>query len=400
MTMPTGFVESINSQCLSNDYISQCIREFLRKAGYRIVRRPENSDVVIVTGCNVMDINPQVAENYARFAHANPSRKVILTGCTPGMESRKKPRGGNFYVIPYGRLVRKPRELDRILNAKIPFRFLNAGDVLPGRIPFWAEACSAGRHCRLCHIVVSDGCLGSCAFCAIKQAKGRVKSVPLSRILSEFEAGLERGIKDFWLQSDDTGCWGMDMGLDISVLLGKMAVRYPSARLFLQINPSFFLSLFPKLKRLLGQVRFLLIPIQSGNNRMIRLMNRDYDIGKVLDVIEKAKKLNPDMFIATEVIAGFPTETREEFMDSIHAAVRFDAANFAPMTIFPHTPAAALGGKIEKTEIKRRLEIARVVGKKIRTHEIYDTSSVEFPPIVTTLGKDKPPPVVWIRKKS
>lgn len=388
------FIEDVNNKCLSNDYLSECIEAYLGRGGWAAAAGPEQADVIVVTGCNVIELNPDIFRRWADFARAHPDKTVLASGCVPVLGADLP---SNFRLLPYGRLVREPALLSAAVGGDTPFELLPADDVLPERVPWWSAAGVDTED--LCYLRISDGCLSACAYCAIRKAKGSVASVDPDRLMREFEAGLERGARRFWLITDDSGAWGKDLGLDLSDLLGRMRARDPQARVFLYgLNPTHLLRLFPKIEPLLDIVCFLLLPIQSGNDRVLGAMRRAYSIGDVLPLVDRIKRAHPSMYVTTEVIVGFPGETRAEFEDSLRAARHFDAAYFSPMTVFPDTPAASLPDRVPKAEIGRRRALAAELGRRLDTHRVLDMG-VAFPKEPGQApASEEPTAVVWVRR--
>lgn len=177
-------------------------------------------------------------------------------------------------------------------------------------------------------INISQGCAGHCTFCSIKMAKGHVKSKPIVQVMHEFQKGLDLGNDKIWLLGDDIGCYGIDFNSDFSSLLSEILSVPKKFELVINyFEPYFFLKQFEKIIPLLSDKRVLHInfPIQSGNERIVREMGREYDPNEVLLRIKQLKKSNPDIVVKTNIIVGFPNETFREFIDSVKSVFYFDA---------------------------------------------------------------------------
>lgn len=171
-------------------------------------------------------------------------------------------------------------------------------------------------------IPVSWGCLGRCAYCVDKRAVGELESRPLEQCRADLRAGLLAGHRSFRIVADDLGAWGRERGCDfIDLLEGLVSIRGAGipenyALHLLEINPLWLIRCRKRLHVFRSDLfADILIGLQSANNRVLGLMRRDYVIEDVRRVIDEPKRYGRR--IGIHLIAGFPSETRLEFMDSI-----------------------------------------------------------------------------------
>lgn len=212
-------------------------------------------------------------------------------------------------------------------------------------------------------VTVSQGCAGKCTFCAIKIAKGHVKSKPLELVVSEFRKGIESGHDKFWLLGDDIGCYGIDQGLTIVDLLKEItAIQFPFKLVINYLEPMFFTEHFEELKSILSDPRIINmnIPIQSGNKRVVYKMGREYDPVIVLSQLKQLKKLNPNLVIKNNIIVGFPGESWSELFDSIKSLFFFDANLAIPFARRPGTRAAKMDNQISERGKALRTSVVNV----------------------------------------
>ncbi|WP_417335300.1 radical SAM protein [Halobacteriovorax marinus] len=191
-------------------------------------------------------------------------------------------------------------------------------------------------------ITVSQGCAGKCTFCAIKNAKGYVKSKSSEEVKGEFIKGLEKGYDKFWLLGDDIGCFGIDRGETFVDLLRKLQEIPQDYSLIINyFEPYFFLKYFDELRTVLADKRILNLnlPIQSGNKKVVRKMGREYDPHLVLEKLAELKKINPNLVVKTNIITSFPGETWSQFLDSVKSVFAFDAILALDYTKRPGTGA-------------------------------------------------------------
>lgn len=214
-------------------------------------------------------------------------------------------------------------------------------------------------------IGVSWGCLGDCAYCVDKLAVGKLKSRNLEECLADFKAGLNSGYRSFRIVGDDLGAWGQDIGLNFIILLESFtSVKSPASDFSLhlmEINANWLVR-FRKKMEVFDDPRFkdLLVGIQSASNRVLKIMRRNYKAEEVCEVIEILKGF--DMRLGVHFIVGFPTETRKEFMDSLHF-ITSSEIDFGFLFLYSDmelTPAFNITPKVEEAE-ERMFEAGEVL---------------------------------------
>jgi MiaB-like tRNA modifying enzyme len=175
---------------------------------------------------------------------------------------------------------------------------------------------SKKRKNQLINIVqICEGCKGDCTYCITKLAKGDLFVYPEDKILKEISNSIKQGCKEIWLTAQDTGCYP-----NLPNLLNKICSLEGDFRVRLgMINPNHVLEMPELVDTMKNEkmFKFLHIPIQSGNNRILKLMNRFYTIEDFKQIVSKFRKEMPDITISTDIICGFPTETEQEFNDSL-----------------------------------------------------------------------------------
>ncbi len=228
-------------------------------------------------------------------------------------------------------------------------------------------------------IVVSQGCTGKCTFCAIKAAKGEVKSRPISDVISDFKKGIEKGHKKFWLVGDDIGCYGYDLGIDFADLLERILKLPDDFQLVINyFEPMWFIKLFDRMEPMLKDRRILNInfPLQSGSFRVVRKMGREYDPKIVMDRIKRIKKANPELVIKTNIIVGFPGESFSDFYQSMKTINGFDA--ILPIAYTPRPGTGAIKYKDHVSEPVQELRIKMMKAYVFLRHSYVAVSSFIF----------------------
>ena len=172
------------------------------------------------------------------------------------------------------------------------------------------------------HIRIARGCDEKCSYCAIRFAVGRFRSKPLRDVLAEFNAGLERGYDLFELLADDVGPYGTDLGTDLPTLLREVFDRRASFRLSLtDVHPRYLIRYRAALIDLLAvhgdRVEVMRVPVQSGSDRILDLMQRPYAVAEVADAVDELRREAPTVKLETHILVGFPGETEADFEETI-----------------------------------------------------------------------------------
>lgn len=365
-----AYLLDTNTDCTSNGYLSACLSAFMRDNGIEAAPSRDEADVLFVLGCNEWHRNVELADSFRRWARAHPGRRVVAVGCTPALPGGEA-ASENFSVVPYWKLLREPHALASGLGVSKPLRMLSADDVL-SELSLKSVASHFPDPSSLFFLRVADGCKGRCTFCAIRQGKGSVTSVPIADVVAEALRGQAQGRTRFILLGEDLGCWGDDIGAALPDLLSAVAAAVPECRFLLPaFNPEFLEPLLPRLEPLLGRVEVLSLPLQSGSARVLGLMGRDYSVDRVLALAAGLKARRPALRLTTDMLIGFPTETDAEFMESVRAAKSFDASYFFVYAERPFSSAAKLEPKVSREEVLRRVGVVRRLAKEHGFVDIY-----------------------------
>jgi MiaB-like tRNA modifying enzyme len=214
---------------------------------------------------------------------------------------------------------------------------------------------------------IAEGCLGTCTYCCVRFARGRLLSYPPQIIAERTVSAVAEGVKEVWLTAQDVGAYGSDIGTELPALLKK--VCGVEGQFFVRvgmINPNHALRLGePLIESFKHQkvFKFLHVPVQSGNNSVLKDMNRAYTVEGFRSVVESFRSEIPDVTVATDVICGFPKESRDAFEDSIALLedLKVDVVNVS--RFFPRPGTVTSGMRqlpIEEIEQRSR-EISEIV---------------------------------------
>ncbi len=373
--------------CATNLLENATYRENLKLSGMTNTTDAQEADVLIVNTCGYTTEREEYTSNVIKELNEKfPGKEIVVGGCLPKINPQKlkEVHTGPVFnpgdVAELNKILKLERDSDSITESHF-FDVQDFDDLSPSHrltlkarpIYFKVENLFKRKFQPLHNILkttivnneyysitVSQGCLGKCTFCAIKTAKGEVRSKPISDIISQFKEGLQKGHKKFWLVGDDIGCYGYDLGIDFADLLERiLGIKEDFELVINYFEPMWFVKLFDRMEPLLCDKRILNInfPLQSGSFGVVRKMGREYDPQIVLDRIKRIKKKNPSLVMKTNIIVGFPGETSSDFYKSVRSALAFDAILAIPYTARPGTGAMKYKNHLNRKTIKGRMMI-------------------------------------------
>ena len=208
-------------------------------------------------------------------------------------------------------------------------------------------------------VEIASGCMSECTFCQTKLAKGDLKSYRIGDIVRQVKTELTDGCKEIWLSSTDNGCYGLDIGEDLSSLINNVSEIPGEFRIRVgMLNPMFM----PRIKNNLLKsfendkvFRFLHVPVQSGSNNVLNNMKRGHTVETFKNVVKEFRTKFGPFTISTDIIVGYPTETEEDFQETVRLLkeTRPDIINLSRYSRRPGTVAAEMP-QLDVAEVKRR----------------------------------------------
>ena len=358
------FVKSYG--CSANLADGEVLEGCLAKAGYTLADSALKADVIIYNTCAVK--GPTENRAIAALKHVPKGKKLIVAGCLPLINFERLrcevrfdgvvgPAAGGEIVDVVSRVLagEKVVALDGALTAK-------PGLGLP-RL----------RSNPVVSVVpVSYGCLGSCAYCCVVSARGRLRSYTVKEVTERVEKDLVAGAKEFWVTSQDTACYGRDIGTNLAELLSALADVEGDFQVRVgMMTPNLVTDILDDLVEAFRSskvFKFVHLPVQSGDDLVLRGMNRFYTVQDFREVVGAFRSVFPEVTVATDVICGFPGETREAFENTLKliGEVKPDIVNVSKFFARPGTAAAEMrDGVVEPVEIKRRSSEAAKLVKQV-----------------------------------
>jgi tRNA A37 methylthiotransferase MiaB len=351
------FIENLNPNCEpATDLLSKAIR-FLESNDYEIVDSADDADITLINTCCVLKID----ENRARRAVKKSSEKsniekTIFFGCAAGTVKDFRNTENVEHVGP-----KDLKKMNDILKHKIPIDEDGVNPFVDGQ---YLERTSEKLVGTDLYIHISQGCTHACTFCNIKTAKGGVTSKSIESIRDNIIEYLQRVRKDsyeFVLQSDDCGGYGTDIKEDIVTLMEELSkinknIKYKISN----IHPEDLIRLWPRLKKYIKMFSYMNIPLETGSQRILALMDRYYEIDDVEKIINEMRELSPDTWIYSDFIINFPTETLDDLKATLACGRKmYDEKRYISYSEFPNKKSAKIFPKIEGDEVQNRIRYVR-----------------------------------------
>jgi threonylcarbamoyladenosine tRNA methylthiotransferase CDKAL1 len=357
--------------CSSNIADTEVLTGCLMKAGHSIVSSPGQAELIIYNTCAV---KAQTEDRMIHLLKTVPERtKLIVAGCLPLVNAERLRREVRFdgvvgpacaeAIVDIVEQVSAGEQVEAIENAA-PLRRLD----LPRK--------RVNSHISI--IPICYGCLGACAYCCVRLARGSLRSHGIEEIVVQVRADLAQGIRELWFTSQDTASYGRDLGCTLSELLERVCKIDGDFLLRVgMMTPDHLLEIKESIMAAFRDAKvfkFLHLPVQSGADAILSKMNRGYTGAAFLRLVAEFRVAFPQSTLATDVIVGFPGETQEDFDRTVELVemVRPDIVNVSRFFARPGTAAMNFKPRISAQEVKARSRrLARVVGRVAlaRNHE-------------------------------
>ncbi|WP_297418901.1 tRNA (N(6)-L-threonylcarbamoyladenosine(37)-C(2))-methylthiotransferase [Thermococcus sp.] len=370
------YVESYG--CTRNKADGEIMEALLVRAGHELVETPENADYVVVNTCAVKDPTEHKMARRIREL-IDSGKKVIVTGClvhvNPGVIDRHV--SGMLGV----------RSIDRIAEA---ISVAERGEKLVSVEGWQEKSLDKLELPRLWKsgvvfvVPISEGCLNACTYCATRFARGVLKSYRPELVVKWVKEALSKGYREIQLSSEDTGCYGFDIGTNLAKLLDEITAIEGDFRVRVgMMNPNHtikFLDGLTDAYRSEKVYKFLHLPVQSGDNEILRRMGRNYTVEEFEEIIREFRRKIPGLNLTTDIIVGFPGESDEAFENTVELVKRVkpDKINVSRYSPRPGTIAAKWtqlpGGKVK--ERSRELHRLRL-GIAYEINQTYVGKTIE-----------------------
>lgn len=351
--------------CKVNTYESEYIKEKFRENNYDIVELHNNPEVIVINTCTVTNQSDSKSRKMIRLAKkTNPNAIIVVCGCASEHHKEKIVDTdidiliGNYHKSKIVELVNKYKETKQKINTfkdmtTVPFEDMKINNFLNKTRAF---------------VKIQDGCNNFCSYCIIPYMRGTIRSKNIDIAYEEIKSLIDTGYQEIVLTGIHTGSYGTGEDFDIVDLIRRISaldklkrIRISSIEIT-ELNDKFLNELKTNTKI----CDHLHVPIQSGCDKILKLMNRKYTIEEFVDKINKIREIRPNMNFTTDLIVGFPTETDEDFKETINnlKLIKFSKIHTFPYSIRNNTPAATMkqvNDSVKKERVHEVLELSNVL---------------------------------------
>jgi len=397
--------------CLNSVYDLNIVKNALENSNFIIVDKIEEADTYIYAGCGVRGVwvNGAIQE-INEALEKNKNLEIIATGCFSAIEPEKILNTVNTTRVQlnsFSEIVKNNTDKD-FEKVDLEFSQIQSLDdeghnlkrkrlsklkkdiILDLKKIDQEYGLDVAREYKKItkgfvfyndeevteNITITRGCPYKCTYCSIPVGRGnKYTSVSLGNIVKKIEQAIEKGVKNFLLLGDELGNYGLGTNdLNFSKLLTFLLEKYDISLSIRYIEPKPFLEHFETIQKYckVGQIKLLYIPIQSGSNRILKLMNRTYVISQ--ELIEKIQYLknNTNAVLYTNWMVGFPSETREDIETSKNLMQQLNCHinMIIPFSERPNTPAEQMKNKISIEEKELRYKQLFKVAKTLKAKEL------------------------------
>ena len=354
--------------CKVNAYESEYIKEQFKTNNYEIVNIDDNPDVVVINTCTVTNQSDAKSRKVIRHAKKiNPNAIIVVCGCAAEHHKENIINTeidiliGNYFKSKIVDFVNKYKENGKKINTfvnmnKAPFEDMKINNFLNKTRAF---------------VKIQDGCNNFCSYCIIPFMRGNIRSKDIDVAYEEIKSLVNKGYQEIVLTGIHTGSYGTGESYDLVDLIRRISkfeklkrIRISSIEIT-ELNEKFIDELQTNDKI----CNHLHIPIQSGSNRILKLMNRKYTIEEYKNIINKIRNVRSDINITTDLIVGFPTETDEDFMETYSNLkdIKFSKIHTFPYSKRNNTKAADMeqvDEKIKKERVNKILKLSNELENK------------------------------------
>ena len=358
--------------CKVNQYESQALEQELCRRGHELVDFDDWADAYLINTCTVTAVSDKKSRNAIRRAKKrNPEAVVGVCGCYAQVAPEELQALDIDVLSGSGDRMGFLDLVEREFEERCP---VVAVDDIRARRDFEMLPAGGLRVRTRAMLKIEDGCVNFCSYCIIPYARGRVRSLPLTDALREARRLAEEGYREIVLTGIEISSWGRDLpeGAGLADLVERVCRAVPEVRIRLgSLEPRTVTEDFCRrlcaLPNLCPQFH---LSLQSGCDETLRRMNRKYDTARYLESVALLRAHFSCPAITTDLIAGFPEETEEEFAQTLSFIRQCD---FAEMHVFPYsirpgTPAAKMH-QVEKSVKEARAHRAAAVAREM--HEAY-----------------------------
>jgi len=358
--------------CQMNSRDSEFIAGLFFEKGYKLTLSPLEADVILFNTCSVRGhAEERAVHSMAHLMHRHKGKIYGMVGCAAQALGERlfKMLPGLSIVCGTGEIAKLPELVEKSGKGKIS-ALGSENTFLPGR------GVSPGQDGEHAYVSIMRGCNNFCSYCVVPYVRGRERSRNVKDIADEVEDLTRRGIKNITLLGQNVNSYrspscnfaGLLKIINNSEGIGKID--------FMTSHPKDAGSeLFKTMRDSENVVKHLHLPLQSGSDRILGLMNRGYTRKEYLGLVLEARRVMADLRLTTDIIVGFPGEADTDFRDTLGLMeeVKFDLAYIFKYSPRPGTGAAGMDDdvpeKVKKERHKTLLDLQRNISKRKRNEK-------------------------------
>lgn len=354
-----------NYGCSSNTADGEVLAGCLSEAGFQLTRSEAEADLIIYNTCAVK--GPTENRIIDDLKHAPTDKKIIVSGCLPKISFERLlrevhfdgavgPAVGGDIVNVVKRVLAGEKVVDLDSVKEKPLLSLPRQTTNP----------------VISIVPINFGCLGSCSYCCVVFARGHLRSYSIKEIVERVKSDYVAGAREFWLTSQDTASYGRELYVDLTDLLSEIGKLQGDFWVRVgMMTPNLVTEMQTRLITAFDNpkiFKFLHLPVQSGDDTVLQHMRRFYTAAEFRGIVDTFRGEFSQLTLATDVIVGFPGETKEAFENTLKLLeeVKPDIVNVSKFFARPKTVAARMKEcVVEKEEIKLRSTVASELAKRL-----------------------------------
>lgn len=330
--------------CTLNKGEARMMAETLREGGHCIVDDVDLADANLLVTCTVIDATERRMVSRMKSL-AGTGKPLIVSGCMATAQPATVTE-----IVPGAELVP-------------PGDFVRLSEILGGRQTEWREEITPIEppdDSVEAIVPIAQGCIGRCAYCITKLARGGLRSCQPEDILLRVKRYLSAGYREIRLTAQDSTAYGRDIGLTLADLVESVADVAGDFRIRVGMaSPQTCLPILDELVEAYSSpkvYKFLHLPVQSGDDEILRAMGRGHSVDDFRRIVSTFRDAYPDITLSTDIIVGFPGETEEQFKASMNLIedVKPDTVNITRFSARPGTTAATMPCKLVGWRVKER----------------------------------------------
>eukprot|EP00933_Yihiella_yeosuensis_P004754 TRINITY_DN109165_c0_g1_i1.p1 TRINITY_DN109165_c0_g1~~TRINITY_DN109165_c0_g1_i1.p1 ORF type:complete len:603 (+),score=125.70 TRINITY_DN109165_c0_g1_i1:100-1908(+) len=328
--------------CPHNQSDGEYLAGQLRDYGYTLVDSLEDCDTIVVNSCTVKHPSETRALNLVTNAQ-QAGKGVVLAGCVPSSNRKLADTLEGVSMLDVSQLDRIVEVVEETVKGHTVRLMEKRSDLPSLSLP------KVRKHKFAEIITINAGCLGNCTYCKTKMARGKVVSYPVEAIVARALEAAREGACQIELASEDMGAYGIDIGTNIAELMFALSDKLPPGVMLRtgMTNPPYIMQHLDAVIEVLNRPNvhaFMHVPVQSGSDQVLRAMRREYTVGDFSHLADRLKAGVKDLFLLTDIICGFPTESEEDWQETVDLCkkYRFQGIHISQFYARPNTPAAKL----------------------------------------------------------